>query len=272
MSAIIDHFESDGIEIAYRFETAEGQGFLQQGALKKPPVLLIHGFASNFNINWVKPSWTQTLHDAGYPTICIDNRGHGQSQKPHDPQVYGAHLMARDAVRLLDHLGIDQAYVMGYSMGARITAFMLHQNEKRVRAAIFGGMGINMVRGLGGSAPVAEAFEADRPEDVADPTARSFRVFAQNSGGDLKALAACLRGPRVKVTPEMLGGISTPVLIAVGSRDDIAGSPDDLQALVPGSKVLHIPNRDHMKSVGDPVFKKGVLAFLSEMDHLHSRD
>jgi pimeloyl-ACP methyl ester carboxylesterase len=131
-----------------------------------------------------------------------------------------------------------------------------------VKAAVFAGMGINMVRGLGGSAPIAEAFEAASLEEIDNETARSFRVFAQRIGGDLKALAACLRGPRLKVTKEMLAQISTPTLIAVGSIDEIAGSADELAALVPGSKVLTIPDRDHMKAVGDPVYKKGVLDFL----------
>ena len=230
----------------------------------KFPVLLIHGFASNGQTNWVRPSWTKTLLDAGYKTICIDNRGHGSSEKLYDPEMYSAPLMASDAVRLLDHLGIEQAYVMGYSMGARITAFILNQDENRVKAAIFSGMGYNMVRGLGGSAPIAAAFEAASMEEVSNETARSFRAFAQSIGGDLKALAACLRGPRLSVTEEMLGKVSTPTLIAVGTKDGIAGDPDKLSALIPRSKVLHIPGRDHMKAVGDPVFKKGVLAFLRE--------
>ncbi len=262
MAAVLDHYQSDGIEIAYRLEHPAGAA----GARRDIPVLLIHGFASNFMVNWVKPSWTKTLHDAGYSTICIDNRGHGDSEKLYDPQVYSAPLMAKDAVRLLDHLGVEQAYVMGYSMGARITAFMLHQDEERVKAAIFSGMGINMVRGLGGSAPVAEAFEAASLKEVKNETARSFRAFAASIGGDLKALAACLRGPSLKVTEEMLAAIRTPTLIAVGTRDEIAGPPEPLQALVPGSKILHIPHRDHMKSVGDPVFKSGVIDFLREVE------
>ena len=266
MAVVFDHYQSDGIAIAYRMEQPESDGAGDDENSKKLPVLLIHGFASNFMVNWVKPSWTKTLTDAGYTTICIDNRGHGDSEKLYDPKYYSAPLMAEDAVRLLDHLGIEQAYVMGYSMGARITAFVLHQNEERVKAAIFSGMGINMVRGLGGSAPIAEAFEANSLKEVSNETARSFRAFAKSIGGDLKALAACLRGPSLKVTEEMLAKINTPTLIAVGSKDEIAGSPDELRDLIPCSKVLHIPNRDHMKSVGDPVFKKGVLEFLDEIE------
>lgn len=262
MDAVLDHYQSDGIEIAYRLEGPEQGGETS----RKIPVLLIHGFASNAVTNWVNPSWVKTLVGAGYQTICIDNRGHGNSEKLYDPNLYSAPLMARDAVNLLDHLGIEKAYVMGYSMGARITAFVLHQDPARVKAAIFSGMGYNMVRGLGGSAPIAAAFEAESIKDVTNSTARSFRAFAESIGGDLKALAACLRGPRLKVTKEMLEIINSPTLIAVGTTDVIAGPPEPLSDLIPGSKILHIPGRDHMKSVGDPVFKKGVLEFLRELD------
>jgi len=262
MAVIRDHFKSDGVEIAFRVEEPQGES---EGGEARSPVLLIHGFASNGRTNWVNPSWTKTLSDAGYQTICIDNRGHGDSEKLYEPDLYSAPLMAQDAMRLLDHLDVEQAYVMGYSMGARITAFILDQAPARVKAAIFSGMGYNMVRGLGGSAPIAAAFEADSLEDVSNETARSFRAFAQSIGGDLKALAACLRGPRLSVTKEMLAKITTPTLIAVGTNDGIAGSAQELQVLVPGAKVLDIPGRDHMKAVGDPVFKRGVLEFLSKV-------
>jgi pimeloyl-ACP methyl ester carboxylesterase len=254
MNGVIDHFDSDGLSFAFR---DEGEG---------PVVLLIHGFASNFVTNWVKPGWTRTLVDAGYRVLCIDNRGHGLSATSYDPERYSAPLMAGDALRLLDHLGIGRAHVMGYSMGARITAFILHQSSGRVASAILAGMGYNLVRGLGGSAPIAKAFEAASIDEVTNDTARSFRAFAESNGGDLKALAACLRGPRVKVTEEMLRQIDRPVLIAVGSEDGIAGSPQELAALIPGAEVLLIPRRDHMKAVGDRVYKDGVLAFLARQE------
>jgi pimeloyl-ACP methyl ester carboxylesterase len=251
MTGVIDQYQSDGLALTYR---DEGKG---------PAVLLIHGFASNFDTNWVKPGWTKTLVDAGYRAVCIDNRGHGRSQKPYDAERYSAPLMAADALRLLDHLGIERAHVMGYSMGARITAFVLQQASGRVASAVFAGMGYNMVRGLAGSGPIAKAFEAASIDEVGNDTARSFRAFAESNGGDLKALAACLRGPRVKVTEDMLRDIERPVLVAVGSEDVIAGDPAQLAALIRGADVLTIPRRDHMKAVGDRVYKEGVLAFLA---------
>jgi len=147
-------FDSDGVELAY---TDEGEG---------EPILLIHGFASNIQTNWVDTGWTKTLRQAGRRVIAIDNRGHGASEKLYDPEYYAAPLMAGDAGRLLDHLEISQADIMGYSMGARITAFLTMQRPEKVRGAILAGLGINMVRGLGGGGPIASALEAPSIDDV----------------------------------------------------------------------------------------------------------
>ena len=93
---------------------------------------------------------------------------------------------------------------------------------------------------------------------------RMFRRFAEQTGSDLKALAACMRSVRRAFSREDLNRIAVPVLIAVGTRDTVAGSAADLAALIPGARVLDIPGRDHMLATGDPVFKRGVLDFLAE--------
>jgi pimeloyl-ACP methyl ester carboxylesterase len=171
--------------------------------------------------------------------------------------------MAEDAVRLLDHLGIGRADVMGYSMGARIAAFLVLAHPERVRSVIFAGLGINMVRGMVGTLPLAKALEAATIDEVTNDTARSFRAFAEKTGSDLAALAACMRGPREKIAPEQLLSIRVPVLVAVGSEDVIGGSGQELAALIPGAELLNIEGKDHMKAVGDTRFKQGVLDFLT---------
>lgn len=256
----MQRFSSDGVEIAYLDQPAD-DGAAQSGA--GDPILLIHGFASSTTVNWVDTGWVRTLARAGRRVVSMDNRGHGQSQKLHRPEDYGAPPMAEDARRLLDHLGIARADVMGYSMGARITAFLTLAHPGRVRSAIFAGLGGNMVRPMAGTGPIAAALEAPSLEAVTNPTARTFRVFAEQTGSDLKALAACIRSARDPITPEDLQRIQCPVLVAVGDQDVIAGPAEDLARLLPNGEALVITGRDHMKAVGDRVYKEGVLAFLA---------
>ena len=245
-------FKSDGVEIAY---VDEGEG---------DPILLIHGFAFNVATNWRDAHWLQTLTAASRRAIAYDNRGHGKSDKLYDPSRYGAPIMAEDARRVLDHLAIGRADVMGYSMGARIAVFLALAHPERVRSLILAGTGINLVRGMVGTGPLARALEAPRIEDVTNDTARSFRAFAERTGSDRMALAACLRGPREKIRAEDLAKIPVPALIATGSEDVIAGSGRALQDLIPNAQLLDIEGRDHMNVVGDPRFKQGVLDFLTK--------
>jgi pimeloyl-ACP methyl ester carboxylesterase len=132
-----------------------------------------------------------------------------------------------------------------------------------VRAAVLGGLGIRLVKGVGLPDTIAEALEAPSIADVTDPTAYMFRAFAEQTKSDLRALAACLRGSRQTLSRDEVGRIAPPVLVAVGTADPIAGSADELAALIPGARSLPIPGRDHMLAVGDRVFKSGVLEFLA---------
>jgi pimeloyl-ACP methyl ester carboxylesterase len=245
-------FQHGSVDIAY-LDQGEGE-----------PILLIHGFASTKETNWVYPGWVSTLTRAGRRVIALDNRGHGESAKLYDPAEYHSTRMAEDAGALLDHLGIERADVMGYSMGARITAFLAHDHPGRIRSAVLGGLGIRLVDGVGLPETIADALEAPRLEDVADPMGRTFRAFAEQTKSDLRALAACIRGSRQTLTREQAGQIRCPVLVAVGTRDDVAGPPQPLAALIPGARVLEIPGRDHMLAVGDKVYKEGVRAFLEQ--------
>jgi pimeloyl-ACP methyl ester carboxylesterase len=243
-------FRNGPVEIAY---LDQGQG---------EPILLIHGFASSKDVNWVGPGWVSTLTRAGRRVIALDNRGHGDSSKLYDPADYHTDHIATDARALLDHLKIARADVMGYSMGARITAYLALRHSDRVRSAVLGGLGIHLVDGVGLPESIADALEAPSLADVTDQQGRTFRAFADQTKSDRRALAACIRGSRQTLTREEAASIDVPVLIAVGDKDDVAGSPDALAQLIPRARVLNIPGRDHMLAVGDKVFKAGVLAFL----------
>ena len=235
--------------------------FLDQGAGE--PIVLVHGFASNKEVNWVQPGWVETLTRAGRRAIALDNRGHGQSSKLYDPAVYHSATMAEDVRALLDHLGLARADVMGYSMGARIAAFLALNHPARVRALVLGGLGIRLVEGIGLPGSIADALEARSLADVREPVGRIFRAFAEQTQSDLKALAACMRGSRQTLSRQQVAGIHVPVLVAVGTKDTVAGSAQTLAALIPGARALDIPDRDHMLAVGDKVFKSGVIDFLN---------
>jgi pimeloyl-ACP methyl ester carboxylesterase len=244
-------FHNGAVEIAY---LDEGEG---------DSIVLVHGFASSKGVNWIYPRWVSDLKKNGRRVIALDLRGHGESSKLYDSSEYSIEIMADDTLALMDHLKIGRADMMGYSLGARITGSIARTRPERLRSAIFGGLGIGLIEGGGPGENVAEALEAPSLDDVTDPVGRTFRAFADQTRSDRRALAACLRGSRRLMTREEAASIAVPVLIAVGTADEIAGSADELGKIIPGSQVLNIPNRDHMRAVGDKVYKAGVLEFLS---------
>jgi len=251
MESPMPSFHNGAVEIAY---LDEGEG---------DPILLVHGFASTKNVNWVYPTWVSELKKNDRRVIALDNRGHGDSAKLYDASEYEVATMAGDVSALMDHLGIERADIMGYSLGSRMTAVLAREQPQRLRSAILGGIGIAMIDGGGPGENVAKALEAPALEDVTDPVGRTFRAFADQTRSDRLALAACLRGSRGLMTREEAAAISVPVLIAVGTADEVAGSAEALGKIIPGSEVLDIPNRDHMRAVGDKVYKAGVADFLS---------
>ena len=203
-------FDSDGVHIAY-IDVAPTSS-------AGDSILLIHGFGSNHAVNWVNTMWVKTLTHAGYRTITLDNRGHGQSGKLYDPAAYAPTIMAEDARRLLDHLGIDRADVMGYSMGARIAATLALNHPERVRSLLLGGLGLHLVEGEGLPPGIADAMEAPSLDDLTDPTERMFapsptrrKATARRSPPACAARARTCRGRR---SPQ----IFAPTLIASAPR------------------------------------------------------
>ena len=247
-------FDSAGLRLHY-------DTFGEHGA---PPVLLLHGFASNGRVNWVSTGWTEFLAGRGFFVIVPDFPGHGQSDKPHDADRYPAPRMAADMTRLLDHLDISKTHVMGYSMGARVAAFLALAAPERVCALVLAGMAGNLIAGVGGSEEIARALLADDLDDPDIPGwARGFRQFAERVGNDLQALAACIRASRTPIAPEQLEKLDMPVLVTVGSEDGIAGDPALLMPHLPvNAELVVLEGRDHMNAVGDRQHKQAVADFL----------
>ena len=250
----MNEISNEGVRIAY----------LDVGPRDGYPVLLIHGFASTAHTNWVFTGWVRLLSDAGYRVVALDNRGHGSSEKLHDPKDYTPELMASDALVLLNHLAIGEAHVMGYSMGARLSAFAAFAAPELVRTLVFGGLGSGMTQGVGDWGPIAEALLAPSIDDVTNQQGRAFRAFADQTKSDRRALAACIETSRKLVQPAELARLAMPVLVAVGTRDDIAGSAEALAEHLPNGRVFDILNRDHMMAVGDRTYKAAVVEFYQE--------
>lgn len=230
-----------------------------------PPLVLVHGFASSRTMNWKTPGWYGALTAAGRQAIALDVRGHGESSKPHDRRYYEEGELAHDIVRLLDHLGHEQADVMGYSMGGFITMRLLHDHHARVRRAIIAGVGENYFgRGVMETDAIAAGMRAKDAREVTGDVPRLFRLFAEQGKNDLEALANCMTRDRRSFTFDEMRHVDTPLLLVVGERDTITGPVGQLASMVSNSRLEVVPGRDHMTTVGDKAYKVAVLRFLQE--------
>ena len=241
----------DGRQIAY---TVFGAG---------PDALLLHGFASDHTGNWVRPGIVDALVARGRRVIAYDARGHGQSDRPHEVDAYEHNAMARDAQALLDRLAITRVDIVGYSMGA-IVASRLVPHEPRARALVLGGIGGRLSHGRSPAARTrtAQALQARVARQGERPLDKAFRRFAQRSNNDLEALAAVQRATAAG-TPGDLGAIRVPTLVVAGEDDRLAGSPQELAALIPGAQPLVIPG-NHLTAVARPL-AAAIVEFLARV-------
>jgi pimeloyl-ACP methyl ester carboxylesterase len=243
-------FDSDGIRLHYEVHGPENG----------TPIVAVHGFASDYRLNWVGTRWQETLTNEGFMVVGLDCRGHGHSDKPHDTAAYATEIMASDVIRLLDHLDVSEAAYLGYSMGARIGLQVAMEHPRRVTRAVLGGIGT--AGAIDRSDAIARAFLAGEPTD--DPVAQTFYRFASaRPTNDLRALAACIQGLKPVADPARLARITTPMLVVVGDRDDIAHGAAELIELIPTAHLVTIAGRDHMSAVVAREFKQAALEFLT---------
>lgn len=248
-------FRSSGVEINY---ITEGAG---------PPVILVHGFASSLHGNWRATGVVDALVGAGRQAVALDCRGHGRSEKPHDPEAYAGTAMADDVTALMDHMGIARADLIGYSMGGFIAASLMVREPERFNSVILSGVGDARMLNQGGrerATAIAEAMEAPDKTSVKDASARAFREFAELSGNDLRALAAMQRSAgRGWFDPGKLREVALPVMVLVGEADTLVGPADGLAAAIPGAKLVKVPG-DHLTAPLQPEFRRAIVDFLAE--------
>lgn len=252
-------FVSDGTRIRYMD--------IGSGA----PVVLIHGFSVNAEMNWgmIIPQLSPEFR-----VIAFDHRGHGKSEKPHGADDYGLR-MVRDVENLLDHLGLERAHIVGYSMGGAIAAKFLTMHPDRVSSAVLGGFGWTELRHPQSRAPLADALEAvaDTGGSIShvilktlglrDTTAIGAQGRAALDANDPRALAAVMRAiDELAVTREVLRANYVPTLVLIGERDVYRQGTDSLAAVKPNAELEILPGASHITALQDPGFTRAILDFL----------
>jgi pimeloyl-ACP methyl ester carboxylesterase len=243
---------SDGLSLA----------FDDIGPREGRPVVLVHGFASNRNENWRRLGWYGAFERRRIRCIALDCRGHGESATPHDPALYSRARMAGDIAALLDHLGVERADLMGYSMGARLSLAAALEHPKRFPLLILGGIGGKLFEPRPPGNPIAEAMEAGDPESIGDPMLRSFRRFADEQGEDWLALTALACAGDAPLEKTDVSKLAMETLIVAGARDELAGDPHELATIIPGARAVAVPGCDHFSLIGHALFKAAVFDFL----------
>jgi pimeloyl-ACP methyl ester carboxylesterase len=247
----------DDVQIAYQQWGGEGT--------PSPPVVLHHGFVVDANANWVGPGVVDALVAAGRRVIAPDARGHGASEKPHDPARYGEDRMARDLAVLLDTVGAAEVDLVGYSMGA-IVSLIYASGGERVRRLIVGGVGSGVIE-CGGvdrravsNESIIEALRAEDPAALESPEAAAFRQLADGLGADREALIA--QASSIYRGDIALGQISAPTLVLAGDADPLAVRPELLAQAIPGA-TLRILAGNHIGAIADPSFTRSIVDFLA---------
>jgi pimeloyl-ACP methyl ester carboxylesterase len=261
-------FNSNGVQIRY----------VEQGAGE--PILLIHGYTRSIETNWLETGVFQDLAK-DHRVIAFDLRGHGKSGKPTDPAAYGSD-MVQDAIRILDHLGIRRAHVVGYSLGAIITAKLLTTNPDRFLTATLGGhAGYRNWKPEYDRNVEARATELEQadvpfrglvvamtPSDEPRRTEEQIRALSAGLAAvnDVKALAAYNRaGTRaLNSTDSEVVAIKVPILGIIGSLDNVA-SMNQLKGILPSLKLVVIDGATHVGDRGAarrPEFVKAIRDFI----------
>jgi pimeloyl-ACP methyl ester carboxylesterase len=225
-------------------------------------VLVVHGFASSCRDNWVDTGWVRDLTRAGWRVLGVDQRGHGLSDKPHDPRDYTMSALVADLLVVLDTYLLDEVRYVGYSLGGRVGWQLLVDAPQRVSRGVLGGIpdGTPLARV---KIDQARAY-AENGTPVEDPVTRSYVTLAERVGSnDLGVLVALAEGMRFgDADPDPDRPPQQPVLFATGSDDAILDRSRALAACAPRGTFVEIPRRHHFNAPGSRVFRQEAVAFL----------
>lgn len=246
-------FHNDGLRLSY---------LDNHQASDDCPVFMLHGFTASAQSNWADSGWIAALTRAGRRVIAIDARGHGESEKLYDNRFYPSDVMMADSLALMALLGFARADFVGYSMGARMSAFVAIHHPEKVRKLLLGGMGIHLKTGIGSPQPIADALLATDIKNVKQRDARRFRRLAELGNNDLRALAACILSSRQQITAENLASIRANTLILVGDDDNTAGSPFALAPFIADSKAVEIVGCNHFNALTYASFRQAGIDFI----------
>lgn len=226
-----------------------------------PPVLLLHGLFSSSDMNWIKWGHDQRIAREGFEVIMLDFRVHGDSEAPHDPARYPKNVLVRDVAALIEHLGLDNYVLGGFSLGARTTLHAVANGVLSPSKLVIGGMGTS---GLGEwhkrSAHfrrVIDEFDTIGPDDPAYYS----RQFLKSQGVD-RVAARMLLDTMPDLPLEKLANVTMPALVVCGDDDRDNGSAQELTALLPNATYVETPG-NHLMSATKPEMGEAIANYLA---------
>lgn len=239
---------SDGIELVFH-ETGEGR-----------PLVLLHGLFSSADMNWIRFGHAKRIAGEGLRVIMPDLRAHGQSGKPHDPACYPDGILARDLNELVEHLGLEDFSLGGFSLGARTSVEAVGEGLRPAKA-VLAGMGLEGLKGWERRKTFfLDAIEAFDTASQGDPHWLAIQ-FMKSMKVDRKA-AALLLNSFADASDSWLDSFTMPTLVVVGSEDDDNGSGEKLAEVLPDATFREVPGT-HMSSVTKPELGAAIAEFLA---------
>jgi pimeloyl-ACP methyl ester carboxylesterase len=238
----------DGVELAWH-ETGEGR-----------PVVLIHGYFSNAEVNWIKYGHAAKLADCGFRVIMPDLRAHGASARPHDAAAYPPDVLMRDGFALIEHLALSDYDLGGYSLGARTVVRML-ANGAAPRRVMLSGMGLQGLLHTEGRGEYFRRVLTNLGSFERGSSEWLTEAFLKTTKGDPQALLMILQ-TFVDTPRAAVAAIAQPAVVIAGAEDFDNGSAQEVADLLPDGRFVQIPG-NHMSAVTRPELGQAITNFLA---------